>query len=207
MIAAGHVKSFCLYDEFHPQLHSQMKKIIFLAVSTALSALLIVPGLFAQAPAAASGGVVTKPIPKAKADNPTYMFVQNAKSVSYADGKLTLEGVAPTTIFFSDRPDRIAGHMHTAEFIPFWGEGKDSFTKDSPNATLSMFTDTSVQDVVVTISSPVLTGDKLTYNVKVLEGTMPTKGGAATLFIDVIGMPRTPASFAGAARRRAFVYR
>lgn len=62
-------------------------------------------------------------------------------------------------------------------------------------------------DVVVTIRSPVLTGDKLTHKVTALEGTMPAKGGAASLFIGVIGMPRTPMSYAGAARRRAYVYR
>ena len=36
---------------------------------------------------------------------------------------------------------------------------------------------------------------------KVLEGTLLAKGGACALFIDIIGMPRTPYSFAGAARR------
>jgi hypothetical protein len=36
---------------------------------------------------------------------------------------------------------------------------------------------------------------------KVLEGTLLAQGGACALFIDIIGMPRTPFSFAGAARR------
>jgi len=38
---------------------------------------------------------------------------------------------------------------------------------------------------------------------------MPAKGGAASLFIDIIGMPLTPLSYAGVARRsyrRAFYY-
>jgi hypothetical protein len=56
----------------------------------------------------------------------------------------------------------------------------------------------------------VLEGDQMTYDVRVLQGKMPV--GAAegvSLFIDVIGMPLTPMSYAGAARRarrRAIVY-
>lgn len=138
------------------------------------------------------------------------LFVQSAKSASLSAGKLTLEGVSPTTIFFSDRPSRIAGHLATEEMVPLWGEGKDSFTKDPPNATLSAFTaDGKVTNVVVELKHPALAGDKLTYDVRVLQGTAPVKAEGVSLFIDVIGMPLTPVSYAGAARRarrRAVVY-
>ena len=65
------------------------------------------------------------------------LFVQNAKDVVMKDGRLTLIGVSPTTIFFSDRPKRIAGHMHTQDFVLEWqkGTGKESFNTDPPNAT------------------------------------------------------------------------
>src|SRR5262245_65619489 len=68
------------------------------------------------------------------------LFVQSAKGATLANGKLTLTGVSPTTVFFSDRPQRIAGHIATSEMIPLWTEGKDSFLNDPPNATLSAFT-------------------------------------------------------------------
>lgn len=42
---------------------------------------------------------------------------------------------------------------------------------------------------------------------KVLQGEMPAKGGLASVFIDIIGMPLTPVSYAGAARRRAVYWR
>jgi hypothetical protein len=50
-----------------------------------------------------------------------FLFVQNAKSMSYdkAGGKLTLLGISPVTIFFADRPERIAGNMPTSGFVPF----------------------------------------------------------------------------------------
>lgn len=44
----------------------------------------------------------------------------------------------------------------------------------------------------------------LTYDAKVLEGATSVKGGECSLFIDIIGCPLTPCSYAGVARR---VYR
>ena len=130
-----------------------------------------------------------------------FLFVQNAHGIQYADGKLTLKGVSPTTIVFSDRPERLAGHMSTAEFIPFWKEGKDSFLSDPPNATLSILGTGKITDVVVVLRDPVLKGDELSYDIRVLEGEMPAGGGAVSLFIDAIGRPLTPMSVAGADRR------
>jgi hypothetical protein len=129
------------------------------------------------------------------------LFVQNAKNVSFNNGKLVLRGVNPVTVCFTDRPARMAGHMQTSKLIPLWSQGKDSFLKDNPNATLSVFRGDNVSDLVVELSNPQLSGNDLTYDARVLEGTPPTNGGACALFIDVIGMPATPMSYAGVARR------
>ena len=52
------------------------------------------------------------------------MFVQTAQGMT-SDGKtLTLEGVTPSTLYFSDRPQRIVGHMATNDFVDLWGEGR-----------------------------------------------------------------------------------
>ena len=136
------------------------------------------------------------------------LFVQSATSMTYdkGSGKLVLRGVSPATIVFSDRPKRLAGYMATKEFVPFWSEGKDSFAKDPPNATLSIFDEKALTQVVATLRNPVLAGDVLTYKVRVLQGEMPAKGGLVSVFIDIIGMPMTPFSYAGAARRRGFYY-
>lgn len=138
-----------------------------------------------------------------------FLFVQSATGIRYADGKLTLTGVSPVTVLFSDRPERIAGHITTAEFIPFWSEGDDSFASNPPNADLSILEGDAMDNVVLTLRDPKLEGADLSYRVEVLEGEVPASGGAASLFIDVIGRPITPASFAGARRRawrRAVVY-
>jgi hypothetical protein len=137
------------------------------------------------------------------------LFVQNAASVEVgAGGKtLTLKNFSPTTLFFSDRPVRIAGHYRTDEYLQFWKAGPDSFLKDPPNATLSVFEKgkDELADVVVTLRNPRVSGNDLTYDITVISGTLPKPGmGPASLFIDIIGLPFTPLSFAGVARRTAY---
>jgi hypothetical protein len=140
-----------------------------------------------------------------------FLFVQSSSTMTFdsATNKLTLEGVGPMTLFFSDRPERIAGNMKTTTFVPHWSTGKDSFLSDPPNADLSILEGGELKQVVVELKDPVLEGDNLTYTAKVIEGEMPQKGSDVALFIDIIGMPLTPLSYAGVARRsfrRAVIY-
>jgi hypothetical protein len=152
-------------------------------------------------PAPSASPVITWTATGKQSGNVDVLFVQNAKDVTFKEGKLVLRGVNPVTVCFTDRPARLAGHMQTSKFIPLWTKGKDSFLKDNPNATLSVFSGDNVSDLVVELSNPQLSGDDLTYDARILEGTPPAEGGSCALFIDVIGMPATPMSYAGVARR------
>jgi hypothetical protein len=131
------------------------------------------------------------------------LIVMNARGASLQEGKLTLIGVAPNSIVFADRPVRAAGHALTAHLIEQWATGSDSFAKDPPNATVSVFTrdGSGIRDAVVVLKSPKLEGDRLTFDVQVLEGELSGADGPASVFIDIIGLPFTPLSFAGVARR------
>lgn len=134
------------------------------------------------------------------------LFVLNARGATLQGNKLVLTGIAPSSVMFADRPVRAAGHVLTKHFVEEWAEGSDSFAKDPPNATVSVFNKEadSVADAVVTLRSPKLEGDTLTFDVSVLEGDLKGGDGAAALFIDIIGRPFTPLSFAGVARRSAY---
>ncbi|HSE89886.1 MAG TPA: SHOCT domain-containing protein [Candidatus Binatia bacterium] len=146
--------------------------------------------------------------PQEKQQTVQLLFVQNSTGVviDKTGRVLTLKGLSPTTLYFSDRPVRLAGHYRTAEYLKFWKDGPDSFLKDPPNATLSVFEKgkDDLVDVVVTLRNPRLKGNELSYDIKVIDGKLPRAGGPATLFIDIIGMPWTPFSFAGMARRAAY---
>ena len=137
--------------------------------------------------------------------NADFLFVQTADSMAFdADqNRLTLHDISPTTLFFSDRPERIAGNMSTEAFVPFWSEGKDSFLSDPPNADISILENGTLRQTVAVLDDPVLDNGDLHYTVRIIEGDMPVTGDHVSVFIDVIGMPLTPVSFAGA-RRRAY---
>lgn len=61
-----------------------------------------------------------------------------------------------------------------------------------------------IRDAVVVLKTPKLEGDRVTFDVDVLEGDLAGGDGPASIFIDLIGRPFTPMSFAGVARRIAF---
>jgi hypothetical protein len=120
------------------------------------------------------------------------MIVINAQGAKIANQKMVLEGVAPNAIVFADRPVRAAGHALTAQLLEEWSDSSaDSFTKTPPNATISVMNKEKgkVSDAVVVLKSPKLEGDRLTFDIAVLEGDIGKADGPATLFIDIIDLP------------------
>ena len=159
----------------------------------------------ALAQTSSSMKTIGTPAAAAKPEIVPSLFVINSRGATLQGDTLTLTGVMPHSIIFADRPVRSAGHQLTSDIIAEWGSGDDSFVKNPPNATISVFgKDGSVKDAVVVLKTPKLDGDKLTFNVQTLEGDISGGDGGAALFIDIIGRPFTPMSFAGVARRSAF---
>jgi hypothetical protein len=134
------------------------------------------------------------------------LIVFNSKGATLQSGKLVLTGVAPNSIVFADRPVRSAGHDLTSRIVEDWGSGSDNFAKDPPNATISVFQKdgSGVRDAVIVLKSPKIEGENLAFDVDVLEGDIKGADGPASVFIDIIGMPFTPFSVAGVARRTAY---
>ncbi len=118
---------------------------------------------------------------------------------------LTLTGVSPRTVYFSDRPQRSAGTLSTAEFINGWSA---NFGDAPPNAAL-LFTESGQpgEDATIgAISDPVYDGETgtLTFRAKEIpldEGEaaidwrgdpleqLPASFGEANLFIDASDAP------------------
>ena len=140
-----------------------------------------------------------------KTEMVTSLIVLNAGGAKLDAQVLTLDHVAPNAIVFADRPVRAAGHALTQHVLEEWASGNDSFASDPPNATVSVLgkNGDGVRDAVVELKNPRMSGDQLTFDVRVLEGSLTGGDGPAAVFIDIIGMPFTPLSFAGVARRTA----
>jgi hypothetical protein len=143
--------------------------------------------------------------PEASADDGLVelLFVQNSQSIKFENGDLTLVDVDPQTLFFSDRPDDLAGFLNYEELVDMVGKGPDNFNEDPPNATLVIFGGDELKKVVVELSEkPHLDNSNIVFpSVTIIAGTIPASGGQAALFIDTIGRPMSPGSAAGAHRR------
>ena len=120
------------------------------------------------------------------------MFVQTAESLRADDRTLRLVNVGQQTLYFSDRPARVAGHLTMPAYLDEWTAraGPNNFARNPPNATLSVYQPGKHENTltVVTISNPVVDGRDLVYGYKVVEGALPKSGGATALFIDWIGV-------------------
>lgn len=131
----------------------------------------------------------------ASAENkPQLMFVQLSEGIKVDDAakKLRLVKVSPQTLYFSDRPDRIAGHVKNAKYLEEWTSkaGADNFGKNPPNAALSVYEAGQENNTlaVVEILNPTVDGQDMVYDYKVIDGKLPAEGGETAMFIDWIGV-------------------
>lgn len=135
----------------------------------------------------------TPPAKTAPKQEAQLMFVQVAEDlkVDAAAHTLRLVKVNQQTLYFSDRPVRLAGHVKMSEYLDEWTPkaGNDSFTADPPNAVLSVYEPGQDDSTlaVVEIKHPRVDGADLVYSYKVVKGTLPASGGQTALFIDAIG--------------------
>lgn len=162
----------------------------FLRSCGVLVALLAMPlGALAQnptgAPAATPNGLKTIGVPS-QTKSAQALIVLNSRAAKLTGQTLALDGPLPSAILFADRPVRSAGHIPIKEVVELWSTG--SFAKDPPNATVSAFRadGSAVSDAVVVLKHPRLDGEKLTFEVAVLEGDLGNADGPASIFIDTI---------------------
>lgn len=141
-------------------------------------------------------------------DEATFLFVQSGFTSGILDQAtegvqswmLTLQGAPAQTVFFSDRPARIAGAISTEQFL----ETLDFSAENPPNAALVIGTEDDADVVILELTEPVYDPEAatLTYITKILEIDMletagygfttdplgpdayPPEFGPASLFID-----------------------
>lgn len=117
-------------------------------------------------------------------ERPSYLFVQTAKSGNFDGIQVTLHDVSPT-LYFSDRPYRVAGHIATSQFVTNWKQGPGNFEADPPNATLSVFNDDgTLTNTVIEVTEPVYKDGAIRYTVRTLSGELPKDFKVASIFID-----------------------
>ena len=90
---------------------------------------------------------------------PSLLYVQQAELGTFEPGNggdsstLTLQGVAPRTVYFSDRPDRISGTLPNEDFVRL----ETLFAPDDPPNAAVVVSDSSSEDqdvAIVELSNP-----------------------------------------------------
>ena len=116
-------------------------------------------------------------------DTPEFMFVQTSATIVVASDAKTLRmvNVSPQTLYFSDRPDRLAGHITMNAYLEEWTSVADDFSDDPPNAVLSVYEPDQTESslVVVEILDRVMDGDDLNYIYRLID-RIGSGGGVAT---------------------------
>jgi hypothetical protein len=127
-----------------------------------------------------------------KQARPSLVYVQMARrgSLSRADRRgratLTLKGVSPAMLFFSERPGRVAGQTATRSFVAGW---RRAFGNDPPNAALSVLRRGTGRDLALELLRRPRYNARtatLTYRIRRLDdaGLFPRRFKHASLFID-----------------------
>ena len=149
------------------------------SIQQALFCTLAMTAFFVAWPASAE-----QTTPAASDGEINWLFVVSATSGAFDGKTLTLRDVPPVLIF-SDRPDRVWGHMTVSELLPKVEGGPDSFTENPPNSVLSTFRDGELPtEATVVMHRPTIDGADLSFEVDVLGGHIPATFGPASLFVD-----------------------
>lgn len=151
---------------------------------------------------AGMGIAVAELVTTPDSDRNSALLVQTARSVEFVDGRLILHGISPSTLYLSNRSERVVGHIDTADLVASWLRENSRFAKEPPAAALSFVGPASAgcDDVVVRIHSPRLDQQSLVYSVSILEGHLVRHSGPCSLFIDALGRPVSPVSFTASLR-------
>lgn len=83
-------------------------------------------------------------------------------------------------LVFTDRPNRIVKIIPAEQFKNIWGEGKNSFKKDPPNA-VAVFVQEKISMTLMSVS---VDNDKTSFIVTSDDDMRPVMMGDCSVFID-----------------------
>ena len=120
------------------------------------------------------------------------LFTQTVESATSNNNTLTLE-TQDDVFAFTDRPNRMAGHIPLENFTTLWSHNNSTFTEDPPNAVITWKADNgsmAYAEIILTNASVNVDGF-IEYNYTLETGeTIPSNLSEVSLFIDTL--PEVP---------------
>ena len=129
--------------------------------------------------------MLTTPI-MADEDQKSWLFVQTASGFSLAGSQLTVP-YEREVFAFTDRPDRLYGHLNAHEFEALWQTGEDDFGSNPPNAVLTWVADGEVHEAEIELMGVQVgeRGRSIIYQIKSeAADDIPAHAEQVSLFID-----------------------
>jgi hypothetical protein len=117
---------------------------------------------------------------------PNYLYVITAQEGAYAGRTLTLKKVSLVTLYFTDQPARIVGHMPTQEWVNRFSPEGSLADADPPNGVLSVLGASDNKEVVLELKEPKLDSETLRFRARFLRGSLPASFGLCTLFMEAV---------------------
>ncbi len=119
-----------------------------------------------------------------------FLYVISSQAGSIEGDRIVFKNV-PAVVYFSDRPERIAGHMTLQDFVGIWKYEPSGLMKTPPTATLSVIGLADAGNVEMKLSDPIAKDkDTLSFKVQFLKSKTPQSFGKSSLFIDEVGAIR-----------------
>ena len=132
-------------------------------------------------------------VPVPPPESPRYLFVQQARNATTTGDRLVLSGLTPSTYYFTDRPQRSAGHLRHHEFAALWSDDSpDSFKNDPPNAAVTTPGQIDDEPIVLELLTAEYDGSTLSFGFRVVSGKLPQTAEDVAVFIDSSGSPMVP---------------
>lgn len=166
-------------------------------LSVIFSAGLLMIGTTASIAQTAQQPPAPAPLPVNAPATPSYEYVQQAASMTFDGTNMTVEGLAPATIFFSDRPYRLTGQMDAQKFVDLWKSPNGPFAVDPPNAAVSVLGNVSEAPAIVELTSAEKSPTGIKYGVKVISGKLPDSASNIAIFVDAVHVRRVGPGYYG----------
>lgn len=114
-------------------------------------------------------------------------FIQVARGVAYYGKTLVLVDLAPTVPYLTTGSPIILGHISTGAFLDLWSSSREPAVVVPWRPGVLSLADperSPLGDAVVLLARPRIHDTGLTYDVTLVEGTLPSSSGSCVLYVN-----------------------
>ena len=117
-------------------------------------------------------------------DNLFWLYVIQSEQGHIGDGRIYFEKTGKNLLYFSDRPNRLAGKAPIETLSKKWAHGENNFAENPPNAVLVTSGSHEKSETVIELLDVELEQQRISFRYKVILGELPSSFGENSLFID-----------------------